>query len=436
MKHSDHSLIRTLVGLRGNARACVYTEPMWGLSISLCLPYASVYMLALNIRDADIGLLTTVGMLSQVVFGLLGGVITDTMGRRKTTAIFDFLAWCVPCIIWMFAQNFWFFLGAQLVNGMWKVTQNSWDCLLVEDVEKDQITKIYSLVIIASHLSALFAPIASILVARISLVPAVRILYLNAFIVMTAKIVILYATSHETATGVIRMRETRGKSIPSLLAGYGGVIRIILRSKGSIFSLAIAAFVGAVGMVNTTFWQVIASRKLLVPDAVLPFFPMLRSLIAMFFLFTVIPRVTATPRLQKPLLFGFISYFIGQNILALIPAPEHALAAPGYALLALSLLFDGFGAGILAMLAESLVALYVDKNERARVMAVQHMIIMLATAPFGWISGLLSGISRTLPFRLTIVLLLLGILTTLRYYRTIDESHGHPLKARKRKQEK
>lgn len=423
MKQDDTSLIKTLLGLRGNARACVYTEPLWGLSISLCLPYASVYMLALGIRDADIGLLTTVGMLSQVVFGLFGGVITDKMGRRKTTAIFDFLAWCVPCIIWMFARNFWFFLGAQLVNGMWKVTQNSWDCLLVEDVEKKQITKVYSLVIIAGHLSALFAPIASFLVARVSLVPAVRILYLNAFIVMTSKIIILYAASHETDTGVIRMRETRGKSIPSLLAGYGGVIRIILRSRGSIFSLVIAAVVGAVGMVNTTFWQVIASKKLLVPDAVLPFFPMLRSFIAMFFLFTVIPKVTAKPRLQKPLLFGFISYFIGQNILAFIPAPEHALAVQGYALLALSLLFDSFGAGILAMLAESLVALYVDKNERARVMAVQHMIIMLATAPFGWISGLLSGISRTLPFRLTIVLILLGIFITLRYYRTLDESH-------------
>jgi len=141
----------------------------------------------------------------------------------------------------------------------------------------------------------------------------------------------------------------------------------------------------------------------------------------MFFLFTVIPRVTATIRLQKPLLLGFISYFIGQGILSIIPAPEHALTVSGYALIALSLLFDGFGAGILAMLAESLVALHVDKNERARVMAVQHTIIMLATAPFGWISGLLSSVSRTLPFRLTGVLILLGIIATLRYYRTVGE---------------
>jgi Na+/melibiose symporter-like transporter len=200
------------------------------------------------------------------------------------------------------------------------------------------------------------------------------------------------------------------------------VIRIITRSRGSIFSLVIAALVGAVGMVNTTFWQVIANKKLLVPDAALPFFPMLRSVIAMVCLFTIIPKVTATVRLKRPLLLGFASYFIGQCILALIPAPQQSLALPGYALLCLSLVFDGFGAGILAMLAESLVALHVDKEERARVMAIQHTIIMMATAPFGWISGLLSSVSRTLPFALTAILLLLGILSTMKYYRTKEAS--------------
>lgn len=147
----------------------------------LCLPYASVHMLALGVQDLEIGIVTSVGMLSQVAFGLLGGVITDKLGRRRTTAISDFIAWCIPCLIWMLADNFWFFLGVQIINGTLKVTQNPWDCLLVEDVEREKITKVYSLVTVASHLSALFAPIASVLVARYSLVPAVRILYLNAF---------------------------------------------------------------------------------------------------------------------------------------------------------------------------------------------------------------------------------------------------------------
>jgi MFS family permease len=369
-------------------------------------------MIALGMSDAGIGFIATVYMLSQVVFALLSGPITDKLGRRKTTAIFDFICWCIPCLIWWRAEGFWFFLVAALFNGVMKVTTNSWDCLLVEDAEKSKITHIYSLVIMCGHLSAFFAPISAILVSRLTLVPAIRILYLNAFIVMTIKLVLLYVFSRETRTGLVRLQETHGKSLWSLLAGYGGVLRIIGSSKGTLFSLAITALVGAVGMINITFWQVIASKKILVPDTLLPFFPMLRSVIALVFFLTVIPHLTKKT-LSTPLLAGFASYIIGQTILIL--TPDAGLAR--YPLLCVSLLFDGFGAGILAMLAESLVALHVNQAERARVMAIQHTVIMFATSPFGWIGGILSGISRSLPFVLTICLLFAGIVVTVLFYR-------------------
>jgi hypothetical protein len=64
----------------------------------------------------------------------------------------------------------------------------------------------------------------------------------------------------------------------------------------------------------------------------------------------------------------------------------------------------------------------VNKAERARVMAIQHMIIMFATSPFGWIGGLLSSISRSLPFVLTMALLLIGIAVTLVFYREHHEA--------------
>ncbi|GHV68780.1 hypothetical protein AGMMS49928_09180 [Spirochaetia bacterium] len=405
-------LIQTFRELRGNPRACVYTEPMWGLSMNLCLPYASVYMLALGLKDTEIGFIATIYMLSQVIFAFLSGPITDKLGRRKTTAIFDFIAWSIPCLIWLRAEGFWFFFVAALFNGTMKVTTNSWDCLLVEDAEKSQITKIYSLVIVCGQLSAFFAPIAAILVSRLTLVPAVRILYLNAFIVMTAKEIILYLCSRETRTGVIRREETKGKSILTLAGGYGGVLKIMGKSRGTYFSLLITCLVGAVGMINTTFWQVIASKRLGVPDVILPFFPMFRSVIALIFFFTVIPRLTKFG-LKLPLVAGFIAYLVGQTILVLTP-PE---LSSRYVLLIVSLTFDGFGMGILAMLAESLVALNVDKAERARVMALQHMIIMFVTSPFGWIGGILSDISRNLPFVLTMALLVIGLISTVIYYR-------------------
>ncbi|MDR1444056.1 MAG: MFS transporter [Treponema sp.] len=407
----NNPLIKTLTGLRGNPRACVYTEPMWGLSMNLCLPYASVYMIALGLTDTEIGFIATVYMLSQVVFAFLGGAITDKLGRRMTTAVFDFLAWSLPCIIWIRAENFWFFFVAALFNGTMKVTTNSWDCLLVEDAEKSQITRIYSLVIVCGQLSALFAPISSILVSRLTLVPAIRILYANAFVVMTAKIIVLYCFSRETRTGMVRMQETRGKSLLSLIGGYGEVLRIIGRSRGTIFSLTITALSGAVGMINTTFWQVIASKRLGVPDSLLPFFPMLRSLIALAFFFWVIPHITKVV-LKTPLLLGFAAYMIGQTLL--VSAPQTGVFT--YVVLCISLFFDGFGFGILAMLAESLVALHVNAAERARVMAIQHMIIMFVTSPFGWIGGILSEMSRVLPFVLNICLLGIGFLVTLIYY--------------------
>ena len=137
-----HQLLRTLVELRGNPRACVYTEPMWGLSMNLCLPYATVYKLALGLSEVQVGIVVSISLFSQMIFAFFSGAIIDKMGRRRSTAVFDFLAWCIPCLIWAFSQGFWFFVVAALFNGMLKIPTVSWDCLLIEDAPKDKITQI------------------------------------------------------------------------------------------------------------------------------------------------------------------------------------------------------------------------------------------------------------------------------------------------------
>src|SRR5690606_12101094 len=131
--------------------------------------------------------------------------------------------------------NFWWFLIASIINGAWQVTQNSWDCLLVEDVDRREIPKVYSLIKVAADFSALFAPIAALLVSNLGLELAVRILYLNAFAIMSLKIWLLYRFTTETATGRVRMEQTHGISIWRSLWEYRTVLPLILRSKGTIF---------------------------------------------------------------------------------------------------------------------------------------------------------------------------------------------------------
>ncbi|MDC7242372.1 MAG: MFS transporter, partial [Spirochaetales bacterium] len=136
-KHKNsRGLFSTLIHLKGNPRACVYTEPLWGIPFNLYAPFVTVYMYALGVLDTQIGLLLSIGMVFQVGAAILGGIVTDKLGRRLTTIIFDTLSWSIPALIWAFAQNFWWFLAATMFNSLWQITNNSWNCLLVEDCDE------------------------------------------------------------------------------------------------------------------------------------------------------------------------------------------------------------------------------------------------------------------------------------------------------------
>lgn len=407
-----HPLLRTLVELRGNPRACVYTELMWGLSMNLCLPYASVYMLTFGMNDVQVGIITSIYMFSQMICAFLSGAIIDKLGRRKSTMIFDFLAWSLPCLVWAFSQGFWFFVVAALLNGTMKITTVSWDCLLIEDAPKDKITQIYSWVMIAGNLSALFAPISSVLVAKLTLVPAIRILYINAFVFMTAKLFILYKLSKETAVGKIRQEASRNVPWGEMLSGYKSALHKIVTSRGTIFAIVISILVEIVGMLGMTFWQIIASRRIGIPDTLLPIFPMAKSILSILLFFTIIAHIKQS-KLKWPLYGGFVSSIISCILLISITGT----GVLGYIILSASLVFEALGIAVLSTLRESLVAIHVDPAERSGIMALLQTTVMLVSVPFGYIGGLLSDISRVLPFVLCITLLLIGIFVTALFYR-------------------
>jgi hypothetical protein len=310
---------------------------------------------------------------------------------------------------------------AGILSGSMRIGANAWDCLLVEDAEKSQIPNIYSLVVVCGQLSALFTPVSIILVSRLSLVPAIRVLYINAFVLMAVKGSLILLLSTETGRGMIRIKETRRKSVFSLASGYGAVFRIIMKSEGIIFALLVAVLVSILRMVNTNFWQIIVNKRLLVPDHILPVFTAFRSVVSVLFLFLVAPRLSHK-LLKQPLLLGFALYFIGQAILILCPAE----GAVKYFLLCVSLVFDGIGSASLFMLSGALTALNVKPEERASIIAIMHMIIMIVTAPFGALAGMLSNSSRVLPFVLNLCLLTAGFCLTLVHYGRRDKHNISP----------
>ena len=152
-----HPLFTSLLNFKGNARGCIYPEPLNGIPYNLYIPYVSIYMIALGVSDSKIGLIVSISWAFQLVLALFSGLITDKLGRRRTTLVFDLISWTVPALISALAQNYWFFLGAGIINSFMRVSQNSWMCLMVEDTEPNQFIDIFSWIYIAGLLSAFFA---------------------------------------------------------------------------------------------------------------------------------------------------------------------------------------------------------------------------------------------------------------------------------------
>lgn len=402
MNFASHPLVTTLKSLQGNARGAVLTEPLWGIPYNLYAPYVSIYMLSFGLSDTQIGLVTSIGLAGQIVFALLSGVITDKLGRKRTTLIFDILSWSIPTLIWAIAQNFTYFVVAAMVNSLWRITHTSWSCVLVEDADPELLVDIYAWIYISGQLAVFFAPLAGVLINQFGLVPTMRGLYLLACVMMTVKFIVMNFMVTETRQGVVRMQETRDQSLFSMLGEYRGVLRQIFSTPATLYTLGIMLVMSIATTVGSTFWAILVTERLRIPAEHIALYPFARSLIMLTFFFAVIPRVRSM-HFRNPMLVG-LAGFAAANLL-LINIPQGS-----YLLLLASVLIETCSYAVLGTQLDRMLVVTVDAQERARILAILLVIQVAATSPFGWIGGLLSSIDRIYPFMMNIGFFLIGAL--------------------------
>lgn len=401
---TTHPLVATLKDLKGNARGVVLTEPLWGIPYNLYAPFVSLYMLSLGLKDSQIGLIASIGLVFQILTASLSGILTDKLGRKRATLIFDLLSWSIPCLIWAVAQNFTYFVVAAIINSLWRVPSNSWMCLLVEDTDPGLLVDIYSWIYIAGLLAAFFAPFAGLLINTFSLVPTMRGLYLFTFVMMTAKFLIMNRMVSETRQGRVRMAQTENQGLLTLVSEYKGVLKLILKTTPTLYTIGIMLVLSTGLMISGTFWSILVTERLHIPPQDLGLYQLARSVIMLLFYFLVMPRLRGID-FKKPMLVGFIGAMISQLVLITIPEGS-------YFLLLISILFEACSLAAVNTLTDKMIVVTVDEKERARIMAVIYVVVILFTSPFGWIAGNLSEINKILPFILRIILLAIGGLLT------------------------
>jgi DHA1 family tetracycline resistance protein-like MFS transporter len=324
----NNSLITLLKQMRGNTRTIVFTEPLWGIPYNLYAPYMSVYMLALGMHDSQIGLVTSISLVFQMVWALLSGAITDKLGRKRATYLSDMIAWVIPSLLFAASQGFIYFLIGTIIQSAWRVAHTSWSCLIAESVPQEELVNIYTWIYIAGLLSAFVAPITGLLVARFDVVITMRGVFVFACLMMTAKFIIFNQYVKETPRGIERMQESKNQPLLSMLSEYRGVFRLILRSPTTLYTLGILLATGVCYTIQNTFWAILVTEKLHIPASMIAYYPFARSIIMLVFFFFVLPFFTRH-HFKNSMLLGLSGFFISQVLLICMP-PWTTLAAAGH----------------------------------------------------------------------------------------------------------
>jgi MFS family permease len=408
------SIIR---GFEPNAKGCLMVEPMWGIPYNLYAPYVGLYMLALGCSDMQIGLIAAVSLIFQMFFALVSGYITDRIGRRRTSIIFDLLGWSIPTIIWAAAWGFEAFLIAGMVNSIFRVTHTSWNCLLIEDTPPKQRVHVYTYVYIAGILAGFFAPLAGLMVRSWTLVPAMRVLYLVAFVSMTAMFIIRNSVTHETRIGKIKIEEAKLVPFRSVFEDYGRILRIIIRSPTIIIAFLMVLAANIQMVLKTNFLAIMLSRSLGFPDASIALFPAVQSLVMLGVFLFVIPRIGGKDPV-RPLVYGNTLVVAGYLLLVLIPGTN-------YVLVILSTIITALGTAVVSPMVDSFMANAVNDEDRAKLTSILYVFLFGLSAPFSYLGGALTSVSPRLTFLLVSSTAALGAILSLSL-RKVRKHNPHP----------
>ena len=391
-------MIDVICTAKGNELPCMLLEPLWGIPYNLYLPFASMYMVSLGVSAFQIGITQTVFFLSQVIFAILSGVLTDKLGRRWCTLIFDTLSWSVPALLWACAQSYHWFLVAAVFNGIWRVTENSWYLLFIEDSAEERYVRLFSVCHIAGLIAGFVSPLAFGFVQKYGVVPTMRVLYLITFVMMTAKFVILYFCTKETQIGKRRMEECRHVSLLSHLWNSRFILLDMLKDKRIMLTVALVASYMTMKGVQDSFWPILVTERLGIAEENLSIFATIKNLLMLVSYFFIVPHVNAD-KFKHPALWSLLLMALQQGMTILLRPGAYLFVALGAAMEAMAL-------SILTPLTSALQTIAIPAEERARMQGFFFTLCLLVTSPFGMIAGALSDINRALPMGLNIGLLM------------------------------
>lgn len=381
-------------------------------------------MTAIGLSDGQIGALASLGLALQFFWAIFSGAIVDKLGRRRAMILFGILSWSVACMLWAAARGYWWFVAAVAFNSMWRVSGNSFTCLLIEDNEEHKLVYLYTIMSLIGLLTGFLSPAVGAAINRYSLIGTMRVLYVFAACSMTVKYYVQVRNSRESVIGITRMKESKGRSLLALTFDGWGAFVSALRNPRLLLLIGLMALTNCFNIVQGTFWPLFITTAYGVDASMLSWFPPVKAIVTAGVFLFLTSRISLRA-VRMPLLSGLAAQAVG--LAALLAC--HSFGVTALAAVFFSAICDAFALAVLGPLCESLLSVTIPAQERARIYSLIIGAIILVSIPIGWIAGWLSQMNRMFPLILNLCLLAAELILAVRIARAQkrEEEAGLPV---------
>jgi Na+/melibiose symporter-like transporter len=362
---------------------------MWALFGVVILFYAPLYMDGMGLSKVEMGIINSASLFSAFFFHLIASPISNKLGRKKTLFIFDTISWSIPMFLWAVSQNFWYFLAAAVVNSSVKIVSVSWSCLLTEDVEESQRTKIFGTIQVVSAIPGLLIFLVGLVINHFSVVPVMRILYFVGFVDMTICFILRNHYVSETRAGLALMEKHKELSLIQSTGEYLKTISGVYKNKGFIMIASIYIITFFIQSVN--FFQVLYIKEHLgFNEAALSLVPAVNAVINTI-LYLLVTRRPAKATPEKTLALSLSVCASGTLLLLIIPGGNLLLLILTMAILAV-------GNYLTSTNRDAIFMNRLGDHEKGDMLAAVQTLTTLFSIPSGYIAGLAYSLSPVIPF--------------------------------------
>jgi MFS family permease len=382
-----------------NLAVLTITQTFYMFTAFLWWPYRSLYILELGATKELLGMLLMVETISQVIFQLPGGILTDRLGRRKVIIISSVFRIAAP-VVYLLSTHWTHIAPGLMINSVGMISLPAVNALIAESLPVERRSSGY-----AAYRSITWMPmiitslLGGIFMDYYGIIKGVQICLVAMIAVSTASTLVRWKYIKETLGTTKKPERSPAKKmvLRQSLKGLGKmprevwVLTAVAAVSGfamrSVWSFMVIYAVEEIGLTNTQWGLIgtivsIISTVLTIPGGILS------------------DRIGRKPCIIISKTLGPIStigFILSQNFWQLTLTRSIGGIAQGFG----GTVWGPMGGPVW----QALVADCTPPEERGRMMGLMGSIAGLASTPASWVGGYLyDNVSPVLPFQVSFAL--------------------------------